>query len=206
MTEVPAGHPEKPSGEDGMALLERMNGGHHEELALWGLTFLPLEDGARVLDIGCGGGANIGRILERVPAGHVSGVDYSETSVRASTAYNARAIEQGRCDVSEGNASDLPYADASFDAVSAFETVYYWDLPTAFPEVLRVLVPGGRFLVCNEDDGGDPAVLELAKQIPGMVVYTCDQLVAALEEAGFVIDSVGQVPEKGHIAIVACRP
>ena len=34
MMEGPAGHPEKPSGEDGFKLLERMNGGRHEEKIL----------------------------------------------------------------------------------------------------------------------------------------------------------------------------
>ena len=35
---VPAGHPERPEGEDGKRLLARMNGGHHEDLALWALA------------------------------------------------------------------------------------------------------------------------------------------------------------------------
>ena len=155
MLEVPAGHPEKPQGEDGFKLLERMNGGSHEELGLWGISFLPIADTDRVLDVGCGGGANIKRLLARVPRGHVTGVDYSAVSVQASSDHNAEAVEAGRCDVLEGNASALPFPDSSFDIVTAFETTYYWDLPVALREVARVLKPGGHFLVCNEDDGGE---------------------------------------------------
>lgn len=204
--DVPAGHPEKPAGEDGLKLLARMNGGHHEELSFWGLSFLPVGKKDRLLDIGCGGGANIGRLLERSPQGRITGVDYSPLSVRASREHNAKAIEEGRCEVLEGNASDLPLPDASIDAATAFETTYYWDLPSAFAEVRRVLKPGGRFLVCNEDDGGDPEVIDLAGKIPGMAVHSPAELERALEQAGFEIERSEHVSEKGHLAIVARKP
>lgn len=205
MREVPAGHPEKPQGEDGFKLLNRMNGGIHEELALWGLGFIPIGETARILDIGCGGGANIERLLARSPRGHVTGIDYSPVSVQMSSEHNARAIEEGRCDVLEGNSSALPFPDSSFDVVTAFETTYYWDLPTAFPEVKRVLKPDGIFLICNEDDGGDPEVLELAEKIPGMVIHTPAVLEEALAQAGFQISATERIPEIGHLAIIASK-
>ena len=200
--EVPAGHPEKPQGEHGPALLARMNGGHHEDLALWGLAQLDVAEAGEIVDIGCGGGANIARLLERAPHARVTGVDYSPLSVEASREHNADAIAAGRCDVLEGNASDLPFPDASFDVATAFETTYYWDLETAFPEVRRILKPGGLFLVCNEDDGGDPEILDLAERIPSMVIYTPAALQEALEKAGFDIAAAHHVPEKGHLAII----
>ena len=203
MVDVPAGHPEKPEGEAGFRLLDRMNGGRHEELALWGLSFLSVRESDKVLDVGCGGGANIGRLLARVPLGSVAGVDYSPVSVEASRAYNAGAIEAGRCEVLEGNSSNLPLGDNAFEVVTAFETTYYWDLETAFAEVKRVLKPGGFFLICNEDDGGDPKALELAEKIPGMVVYSPEELCDGLARAGFQIVSLNRIPEDGLFAIVA---
>ena len=204
--DVPTGHPEKPQGEDGFKLLERMNGGHHEDLSLWGLSFLPVSEADRILEIGCGGGANIARLLERAPHGHVTGVDYSTVSVQASSNHNQAAIDEGRCTVLEGNSSALPLPDDAFDVATAFETTYYWDLQTAFSEVKRVLKPGGLFMICNEDDGDDPEVLDLADKIPGMTVHTPAQLEAALEEAGFEIVTSERVPAKGHLAIVAKAP
>jgi ubiquinone/menaquinone biosynthesis C-methylase UbiE len=203
MAQVPAGHPEKPEGEDGVKMLERMNGGRHEELALWGLSFMPIGSADSLLDIGCGGGANIGRLLERTPEGSVVGVDYSPLSVEASRAYNAEAVAAGRCKVIEGDSAALPLPDDSFDGVTAFETVYYWDLPRAFAEVKRVLKPGGHFLACNEDDGSDPATLELAVQIPGMRVYSLEDLAAALEGAGLTVVTAENLPGTGQIAIAA---
>lgn len=204
--QVPAGHPEKPEGEDGFKLLECMNGGHHEELSLWGLQFLELAPDAHVLEIGCGGGANIARLLERAPQGRVAGVDVSAVSVEASRNHNAAAIEAGRCQVVEGNSSALPFPEGTFDAATAFETVYYWDLAQAFAEVRRVLKPGGLFLICNEDDGLDEGMHEFAKQVPTMVIYTAEELSAALEQAGFSIQVAQSVPEKGHLALVARKP
>lgn len=201
---VPPGHPERPEGEDGIRLLERMNGGHHEDLALWGLSHLDIADDARALDIGCGGGANIARLLERAPRGHVCGLDFSPLSVQASREHNREAIAAGRCEVLEGNSNALPFQDGAFDVVTAFETVYYWDIEAAFAEVARVLAPGGRFLICNEDDGNDPESIEFAKQIPTMTMHTPETLEAALLAAGFSAPALFH-RASGDFAIVAPR-
>ena len=182
---VPAGHPEKPQGEDGRALLERMNGGKHERLSEWAFDHIHVAEDAHALEIGCGGGANLGRLLARATDGHVTGLDYSPLSVATSLEFNAEAVEAGRCEVFEGTAESLPFADRSFDVVTAFETVYYWDLERAFAEVLRVLKPGGAFLICNEDDGSQPGMHEFAAQIEGMRMYTPEEIKCALLVAGF---------------------
>ena len=202
MAQVPAGHPEKPQGADGFKMLERMNGGRHEDLALWGLSFMPIDEADRLLDIGCGGGANIGRLLERAPKGSVVGVDYSPVSVEASRTYNANAVAAGRCEVLEGDSSALPLRDASFNGVTAFETVYYWDLAHAFAEVKRVLKPGGHFLVCNEDNGSNPEIVELAKKIPHMRIYSLDELRQAMEAAGFEVVVAQNLEGTDQIALV----
>ena len=199
---VPAGHPERPEGEDGKRLLERMNGGHHEDLALWGLSQVEIATEACVLDIGCGGGANIERLLERAPLGRVCGLDYSPLSVQVSREFNAAAIEAGRCEVLEGDSSALPFEDGSFDLVTAFETVYYWNIAAAFREVARVLRPGGAFLICNEDDGHDPDMVEFAKLVPNMTMHTPEALTIALEAAGFASPTLAQRPG-GDFTLIA---
>ena len=67
---------------------------------------------------------------------------------------NEAAIAEGRCAVLHGSVADMMFADDWFDAVTAFETVYFWpDPPRCFREVYRVLKPGGTFLICNESNG-----------------------------------------------------
>ena len=201
---VPLGHPERPEGKDGKRLLERMNGGRHEDLALWGLSQVDVAPNAQALDIGCGGGANIARLLERAPYGRVFGLDYSPLSVQTSREFNETALAEGRCSVFEGDSSTLPFDDGSFDLVTAFETVYYWDIEKSFAEVARVLKPGGAFLICNEDDGRDPDMVAFAKQIPGMTMHTPEELTDALLAAGFKNPSLAQRPG-GDFALIALR-
>ena len=65
-----------PKGFGGRLMVTMMNLAH-TPVALWGLHFLHLAPDAKVLDCGCGGGANIKRLLKRCPRGIVKGVDYS---------------------------------------------------------------------------------------------------------------------------------
>ena len=143
----------KPVGFAGKLMVAMMNLGH-SPVARWGLRFLNVAPDARVLDCGCGGGANIRRLLKKCPQGVVKGIDYSPVSVEKSKRVNETAIVEGRCAVLQGSVADMMFADNWFDAVTAFETVYFWpDLPRCFREVYRVLKVGGTFLICNESNG-----------------------------------------------------
>ena len=55
----------KPVGFGGKIMVSMMNLGHGP-VATWGLEFLHLSPEARVLDCGCGGGANMKRLLKNV--------------------------------------------------------------------------------------------------------------------------------------------
>ena len=85
-----------PKGFGGRLMVTMMNLAH-TPVALWGLHFLHLAPDAKVLDCGCGGGANIKRLLKRCPRGIVKGVDYS--------AVKGIAVSSGRAACS---ASFLP--------------------------------------------------------------------------------------------------
>lgn len=174
----------RPTGLGGRAMVAMMNVGHRA-LADWGLQFLELSPDAAVLDCGCGGGANLTRLLKKCPNGIVKGIDYSPVSVEKARKVNQQAIQQGRCTVLQGSVADMIFASSWFDAVTAFETVYFWlDLSASFREVYRVLKPSGTFLICNEC--GDPEKYsKWTEIIDGMTVYRDTELQAALEQAGF---------------------
>lgn len=200
-------NPARPEGDGGHAMLERMNTGAHEHLATWGLEFLELPAGAQMLDVGCGGGANMLRLLERCPSGHVTGIDYAPTSVEASRKTCAAEIAAGRCDVQHGNVNALEFDDNTYDAITAFETVYFWpEIVQAFREVLRVLKPDGTFFICNDDDGTNPTSHEFATTIEGMSVYTKEQLADLLEEAGFEDIETFHQEEEQLIVVMGRKP
>ena len=124
----------KPQGLGGKLMVSAMNLGHRA-LADWGVQFLPLAPDARVLDCGCGGGANLAKLLKACPAGIVKGIDYSPVSVERAQELNRKAIQAGRCVVTQGSVQDMLFAGGWFDAATAFETVYFWpELPRSFRE------------------------------------------------------------------------
>lgn len=102
----------KPQGFGGKLMTKMMNSGH-AKLSQWGFSNISAKSDAEVLDVGCGGGANIAVWLDRCRNGHVTGMDYSEVSVAESQKLNALAIKQGKCNVVQGDVSAIPFSDAS---------------------------------------------------------------------------------------------
>lgn len=175
----------KPQGVGGRVMVSMMNIGHHA-LASWGLQFLTPAPDARILDCGCGGGANIKRMLKQCPQGIVKGIDYSPVSVDTARDLNQAAINAGRCVIWQGSVDSIIFASDWFDVVTAFETVYFWpDILRCFREVRRVLKPGGAFLICNECSGDTGRGDKWAEKIGGMTIYRDVQLKAMLEQTGF---------------------
>ena len=175
----------KPVGLGGKIMVAMMNVGH-SAVAQWGLQFLNAAPDAKVLDCGCGGGANIKRLLKKCPRGSVKGLDYSPVSVEKSKKVNQTAIAEGRCAVLQGSVAELPFKTEEFDAVTAFETVYFWpDILQGFHEVYRVLKPGGTFFICNESNGDTDKDEKWTEIIGGMTIYKDVELKAYLEQAGF---------------------
>ena len=175
----------KPVGFGGRVMVAMMNLGH-TPVATWGLEFLYLSPDATVLDCGCGGGANIKRLLKKCPRGIVKGIDYSPVSVEKTKKVNETAVAEGRCAVLQGSVVDMNFEDDLFDAVTAFETVYFWpDMPQCFREVYRVLKPGGTFLICNESNGDTNKDEKWTEIIGEMTIYKDAELKARLGQVGF---------------------
>lgn len=192
----------KPTGLGGKMMVSMMNIGHRS-LADWGLRFVGIPTDATVLDCGCGGGANIAKLLEKCPKGKVYGIDYSEVSVEKSLKVNRNAVKEGRCGIFRASADELPFEDARFDLITAFETVYFWqELTRCFCEIYRVMKQGGTFFICNECNGDNRKDDKWTEMIDGMRIYNEDQLRSALEQAGFC-NICAHKNEKGWICVTA---
>lgn len=100
--------------------------------------------GARVLDVGCGDGELACALAAR--GGDVIGLDPNPAMLAAAreraAAANVPAVFQA------GRAEALPFADASFDIVSAVTVLCFVpDARKALREMARVLRPGGRLVM-----------------------------------------------------------
>lgn len=97
------------------------------------------EEGDHALDLCCGPGIVAQGLLDA--GAKVTGLDFSPAMLRMA---QARAPE---AEFVEGDAMALPFAPASFDAVTmGFGILHVPDAPTAVAEAARVLRPGGRFV------------------------------------------------------------
>ena len=172
----------RPEGSLGRAMLCFMNY-THAPLTNWGLKLVNVQDGWTILDVGCGGGFTIRRLLKRSKDAQVYGIDISEESVIKARQVNAEVLDK-QVYVTQGSAEQLPYNDEMFDLVTAVETVYFWpNLPDCLQEVRRVLKPGGKFAIMVEVVDSDSKWTSI---VDGMTAYTPEQLKTLLDDAGFI--------------------
>jgi len=193
----------KPDGFLGKLMLRGMNAGH-AKLADWGFSHLPDIVPEKAVDLGCGAGRNVGELLKKYPDAHVTGIDYSDLSVEKAKDHNKAIIAAGRCEVLQGDVSDLKLPAEAYDLATAFETIYFWPgLEKCFAQVARMLKPGGLFMICNESDGTDAAGLKYEKIIDGMKCHTVEEIEAALKAAGFSDVKSDHHPSKPWITVLA---
>ena len=195
-----------PKGFWGYRVLKAMNGNQHAALPEWVFAEFQIKDDAHVLDVGCGGGANVARMLEMCPNGTVTGMDYSTLSLEETKDYNYRAFVDKKCFIVGGNAVQMPRAKELYDVVTAFETVYFWPtLEQGVREMFRVLKSGGTCLIANEMDGLDPEYKKLESYV-GMLVYNIDEISDMLVKVGFTNIKSRHDEERHFICLTASKP
>ena len=132
----------------------------------WTRGALALGPGEAVLDIGSGPGFLAAEMAAEVgPSGRISGIDISETMIGIARERWAKSGLATQVDFQLGDATKLPFPDATFDAVVSIQVYeYVTDLYAALAEVNRVLRPGGRVLIVDTDwdsvvwHGADPTL------------------------------------------------
>ena len=193
----------KPEGVLGKMMINGMNSGH-AKMADWGISHLEVSAPKEMVELGCGGGRNAGVLMEKYSSANMTAIDYSPLSVEKTTEYNKVMIDKGRCQVKQGDVSNLTLPEEKYDLATAFETIYFWPgLEKCFSEVAKVLKPGGTFMIVNESDGTDKASLSFEKIIDGMKCHTADDIEGALKKAGFARVTTDHHESKPWITVIA---
>lgn len=112
---------------------------------------LALQEDATILDVGCGTGQDTLDLAQAVgPRGRVIGVDNSETMLEAARARAAQM--QLPVEYVLADATQLPFADASFDACLASRVFGHLREPErALAEMVRVARIGARIVAADGD-------------------------------------------------------
>src|SRR6266566_76752 len=147
-----------------------------------------------VLDVACGPGilsAAIARSAREVVA-----FDLTPEMLKKA-AQRCAAAGVGNVSFREGNAVELPFADAAFDAVVTRLSVHHFDQPArVMSEIFRVLVRGGRFVIADVISSEVAAESELQNAIeilrdPSHVrMLPGSELTSLVQDAGFAIESL----------------
>ena len=107
------------------------------------LAELEHEPFADVLDVGCGTGSVIELLHDTYPDARYTGLDLTPAMIEVASSKGLP-----NCEFMAGDAEDLPFADASFDAVLSSNSFHHYPHPEAFfAGALRVLRPGGRLIL-----------------------------------------------------------
>ncbi len=195
-----------PRGFWGKRTLKKMNGPQHALLPEWVFADFIIPDNIRVLDVGCGGGANIKRMLSMNPTITATGLDNSPLAMDMTHEENYRDIVDKRCLVLGGDALEMPLAKDAFDLVTAFEITCYWpSLATGVQELFRVLKPNGTCLIANEMDGTEKGVGDL-ERAADIRIYTIEDIKDRLSQAGFADIKARHDEERHFICLTATKP
>jgi SAM-dependent methyltransferase len=148
----------------------------------------------RILDVGCGTGANLKMLASY---GRAEGVDISQQALEF-------CRERGLESVKLGAIEDLPYKDHSFELVTALDVIEHLDDDLAgLKEMRRVLCPNGRVLLFV------PAFMFLWGVQDDVSNhrrrYTLPGLLKVVEAAGFAVERASYANISFFVPVLAVR-
>ncbi|MER7401361.1 class I SAM-dependent methyltransferase [Streptomyces sp. NPDC000070] len=140
------------------------------ERLTWAVQVLDPAPGDRVLEIGCGRGAAVALIRDRLVTGTVTGIDRSAKAIDAARRRNSDALAGGRAALHTLALEDADFATGSFDRILAVDVNLFWTRPAdrELTALRRWLVPGGLLCLCWEPPGGKRAGEIAAKVEPAV--------------------------------------
>ncbi len=105
---------------------------------------------SRIIEVGCGVGAQTEILLERFPHLKIQGIDASEKQIERAKKHLASAIKSGRVSLDVGDALDLPYPDDTFDGAFLCWFLEHVHNPIKILREVRRVLKANAVIYCNE--------------------------------------------------------
>ena len=136
---------------------------------------LAVEPDDRLLEVGCGGGAAVALICERLETGTITAIDRSPLQVERATRRNAGQIAAGRATIRVADIADVEPEAEPFSKVFAINVNVFWVGPAEreLERIAQLLRPGGTLHLFYEPPGAAKADA------------IRDKLLASMSAAGF---------------------
>lgn len=115
------------------------------ERALWAVELLDVQADDRILEFGCGPGAAVWLVCDRLDGGRITAIDRSSHAIERSTARNASHITTGRAVLQAVELARFESEPDQFDKAFAINVNVFWtsDADAELAVLTRVLRPGG---------------------------------------------------------------
>lgn len=163
------------------------------------VEMLDPQPGQRILDFGCGVGGPARWIAAHYGC-HVTGIDLTVEFCDAAVELNGMTGLSDQVEIVHGSAVQTPFEDASFDgAYSQNVIMNIAGKPDFYREAFRVLKPGAPLVLTCIADGpnGAPYYPSMwASAESDSFLETAGDIRAELEEAGFTVEQLEEMPER----------
>jgi arsenite methyltransferase len=166
---------------------------HHWHTAKHALARIPVEDGQRVLDLGCGSGY-AGRALADTVHAQVVGLDGAPEMVSNARSYT----DTESVGYLVGNFGALPFRMDAFDHVWSMDAFFFARDPAAtLRDLRRVLCPGGTFYCAVNYFEESTHTQDCQERIEiEMTRWSMAEYREAFREAGFHVAAQDTIPDR----------
>jgi SAM-dependent methyltransferase len=158
--------------------------------------------GQHVLEFGSGASAQAFFLAQH--GAHVTGIDISPVAVEQGRQRAASEHLEDRIEFRVMDAERLDFESAAFDLVCGSAVLHHLDLTLAYPEIARVLRPGGAGIFV-EPLGHNPAINAYRQRTPEL--RTADEHPLLMDDLDQAREYFGEVEEQFfHLSSIAAIP
>jgi SAM-dependent methyltransferase len=157
---------------------------------------MDIEPSDRILEIGCGHGALVSLMCDRLETGAVTAIDRSEKMVEAALRRNHRHVASGRARFLAEDLSDAQFGFESFTKIVAFNVGVFWrSQAPELSEVKNWLAPGGGLFLFYQPP------------TDGFLTQSVERLKARLEEERMrVVDTLTKDVKPARVVCIHAAP